>query len=313
MRLVSLSVALLSGLLAVGLTVGASQSVLADTPHKRNAKNAEKAGKHNKARNQITIDCQDGAAEIGVNGQGNIIEFESPLTYDHIGVGALSEGYVVAWDSVFGGQIVIHDVNGFNNANGFGWGAAAFVPGGNFSVRYSHDGSVKLTQTFTPDCDQRKLVVEHEVQNCTGGFDAICSGGGVQLNNVCLARQVDFDVDTGDGQGGNRLITFGGGANFINNHAASQDAYIAWNDKGDGQAGNFEAHSMHLSILNPQRGPVFSVAKVTNNILDVTCPANDVAFANPRLGFDDGGRIEATTDDIAPGEAVTLLLEYKRD
>ena len=312
MRLVSLSVALLSGLLAVGLTVGASQSVLADTSHKRNAKNAEKAGKHNKARNQITIDCQDGVAEIGVNGQGNIIEFESPLTYDHIGVGALSEGYVVAWDSVFGGQIVIHDVNGFNNANGFGWGAAAFVPGGNFSVRYSLDGSVKLTQTFTPDCDQRKLVVEHEVQNCTGGFDPICSGGGVQLNDVCLARQVDFDVDTGDGQGGVRSP----GPLFINNHAASQDAYIAWNDKGDPTrfgVGEFEKHSMHLSILNPQRGPVFSVAKVTANILDVNCPANDAAFASPALEVDFGGRIEATTDDIAPGEAVTLLLEYKRD
>lgn len=310
MRLMHVSAALLSGILALSLTAGVSDSVLADTPHKRNAKNVDKQGKQRRARNQITIDCQDGVAEIGINGEGNLIEYESPLTYDHVGVGALSEGYVVSWANAFGATITIHDVNAFNS--GFGWGAAAFVPGGNFSVRYSLDASVKLTQTFTPDCDQRKLVVEQEVQNCTGGLDPICGGGGVQLNDVCIARQVDFDVDTGDGNGGGRTP----GAQFINNHAASRDAYISWNDKDDVDpitGEDYEAHSMHLSILNPQRGPVFSTAKVTNNILDVNCPANDVASGTPRLSVDDGGRIEATTDDLAPGEAVTLLLEYKRD
>jgi len=298
------SATLLSGILALGLTVGVSETAAADSVHARNANNADKLAKQAKARNQITIDCQDGVAEIGVNSQGNLIEFESPLTFDHVGVGVLSEGYVVAWTNPLFGQIVIHDVNAFND--GFGWGPAAGIPGGNFTVRYSLDGSVKLTQVVTPDCDQRKLVVEQEVQNCTGGFDPICSGGGVNLDDVCLARQVDFDVDTGDGNGAVRAD----GAGFINNHAASQDAYLAWNDKGDG---DFEAHSMHLSILNPQRGPVFSTAKVTANILDVTCPAADAAFADPALDADFGGRIEATTDDIAPGEAVTLLLEYKRD
>lgn len=296
-----MSVALLSGILALGLAAG--EAAFAGEPAKRNLKKAGNAKYAERAFNQITIDCQDGVAVIGFNSEGNMIRFEGPLGFEHVGVGAFSEGYVVRWDHPLFGPVVIHDVNGAANAPGVGWGPPAHIPGGNFSVRYSLDASVKLTQTFTPDCDQRKVVIEHEVQNCTGGSDPICSGGGVSLNNVCLARQVDFDVDTGGP---------GGFAGFINNHAASRDAYIAWNDKADAPAGS-ESHSTHLSILNPQRGPVVSTAKVTNAILDTNCPAVDVAFNNPRQNQDDGGRIEATTADMAPGESVTLLLEYKRD
>ncbi len=274
------------------------------------AQRDKKAKKIEKAMNSITFDCQDGLANIGMNGEGNLIRFESPLTYDHVGVGAFSEGYVVAWTSPVFGPITIHDVEGFVGGTGSGFGPPAFVPGGNFTVRYSLDGTVKLTQVITPDCPQRKLVLEQEVQNCTGGLDPICSGGGVNMLDVCIARQVDFDVDTGDGQGFVRSP----GAGFINDHAASQDAYIAWNNKGDGAAEGFEAHSMHLSILNPQRGPVFSVAKVTNQILDTGCPAvSEQGIDSPRLRRDDGGRIEATTPTLGPGESVSLLLEYKRD
>ena len=286
----------LCAILALGFSVADGDTAFANA--KKQAKAAKNEKKTRRAMNQITIDCQDGVATIGVNGEGNLIQFESPQGFEHVGVGTFSEGYVIKWDTPFA-SITIFDVGPFAGQE-FGFGEAAFVPGGNFSVRYSLDGSVKLTQTFTPDCDQRKLIVEHEVQNCTGGLDPICSGGGVNLDEVCLARQVDFDVDTGGDEG------FAG---FINNHAASTDAYIAWNDKNRAP----ETHSMHLSILNPQRGPVDSVAKVTNQILDTNCPANDVAGAGPRLNVDDGGRIEATTADIAPGESVTLLLEYKRD
>ncbi len=70
---------------------------------------------------------------------------------------------------------------------------------------------------------------------------------------------------------------------------------------------------MHLSLLDADVKAKNTVAKVTDDVLNNKCGAKDVAKLNPRLRFDDGGRIEVKKDVLAVGEALTVLVEYKRD
>ncbi len=277
----------------------------------------------------LQISCQEDEAQMSINNHGNIVEFESPLKYEHIGVGVFSEGYVLKY---FDGLVkkTIYDIGLPETTTEdveFGWGEPAFIPNGNFIVRFSLDGLVKLTQIFTPDCPQRKLIVFNKIERWVGEGEG--TGAGVSLTDVCFARHVDFDVDTGDGKGGVRDR----GACFHNNHAATKDAYISWNDKRDSAYDFLEpipdfpgsggcdpigkilkrADSMHLSLLEPVFGAKKTVAKVTDDVLNNKGPAKDVAKLNPRLNFDDGGRIEVKKDVLSVGEALTVIVEYKRD
>ena len=288
MRSTKAGVALLTTALALGVVFATGSAIAQDEGLSRNLRNARATI----PTNMITIECQNGTAVIGVNGDGNLIQFESPMGYEHVGVGVFSEGYVLAYNDGLADKMIYDTGIVGMGGEEFGWGPPAMVPGGNFVDRYSLDGKVKLTQIFKPYCGARTLLVINRIANV----------GSVALTNNCFARQVDFDVDTGGEHGW---------ANFVNNHAASQDAYIAWNDKGaaaDAENGAV-AHSMHLSYL----GGWGAAAKVTNAILDRTCPATDVAFDDARMDTDDGGRIEAMRASIAPGQAMHLYVEYKRD
>jgi hypothetical protein len=240
-------------------------------------------------QNQITISCDTGAATIGINDEGNIIQYESPPGYEHIGVGAFSEGYVVRYDDSGTVKTIFDTGDGAS-----GWLNPISL--GSFVERISSDGNIRLTQMFIPDCEKRTLVIVNKLTNNNKGF--------VPLSQICFARQVDFDIDTGGTLGW---------AGFINNHAASVDSYFAWNDKGDAPADR-TSHAMTLAqLVAPSPAVAPTVAKVTFPILDQTCPAEDAAPNDPILGTDVGGRVEVTKDALAPGESLTLVVSYARN
>ena len=84
---------------------------------------------------------------ITISRGGNIIEYKSPNTggaqYEHIGVGAFSEGYVICYNPTVGNASKAFDTG--DSQNGFN----APIPSGSTVTRTTTDGKVRLKQTFT--------------------------------------------------------------------------------------------------------------------------------------------------------------------
>ena len=269
--------------------------------------------------NQTTVFCEFDEAIFRINRDGNLVQFESPLGYEHNANGIVLDGYILVWDDGLGqnkafdigepvsGGVVAdlqcdqEDLSPGGTKYCQGWGDPAYTPGANFVERFSLDGEVKFTMTFSPDCEQRKLRVLNVVEN---NGCATCPTGG--LADLCFARQTDFDVDDGGSLGW---------GDFKNNHAASDDSYIAWNDKGDAPADR-DAHSVHLSTLTPDSASRLIEAKVVDFVTDTSCPVvppTEVGIDNPRIDFDDAGRLEVTKASLAAREQMSVEFEYKRD
>lgn len=281
-----LDTALLTTVFALGVTVAAGDAA-AQEAAAENLANADAAI----PANQITISCSGGVATMGVNSDGNVIQFESPPGYEHIGVGAFSEGYTVHYTIDLPFAPIPRAAYDVDLGAGTGWNPP--IGFGTFVVRYTTDMAVSLMQNFKADCVNRSLTVLNTITN-TGILP-------VQLTGVCFARQADLDTDTGGSNGW---------ADFINNHAASDDSSFAWNDKGDPRKPEgLDSHSMSTSKV---AGHSPSVAKVTPGILDTDCPGGDVAAEGPDRG-DFGNRIETTKNTLAPFESITLEVKYQRD
>jgi hypothetical protein len=231
-----------------------------------------------------------GTTTVGVSIHGNVNQFESPAGYEHIGIGSLSEGYVVCYTGPGG---AVHGVDTGDDDNGV-FGAQSIV---GTSITRSTDGSsgdggaLRLKQTFTYTSLTRSLQIQNLLSNVSG----------VSLTNVVFRRQVDFDVDTGGANGW---------ANFQNNF--STDGYsrvTAWNFPGSAPSG-LESHSMALRHLSFKKS---HIARVTGNILDDSCNADTALDPNTvQVGEDDGATLIYDVGTLKPGNSAKIIVAYDR-
>ncbi|MEP6796688.1 MAG: hypothetical protein ABI890_01010 [Lapillicoccus sp.] len=229
--------------------------------------------------------------KIVVSTGGNITSYLSPniptAQYEHIGVGAVGEGYVLCYSGLSGSAFDLGQ-----SQSGF----AAPTTSGTQVKRKTSDGRMQLTQSFTfsPGSNNggTTLNIGMSVKNLTGST----------INNVILRRQVDFDIDTGGAQGW---------AGFQSNHARTKAAVIAFHDPSEAPA-NREAHGIMLSNSNGVSA-VFTTL-VTANILDSACspaPApQSPEFFVSRGDF--GDSISYDIGNLAPGATKTVGIRYQR-
>ncbi len=254
-----------------------------------------------------------GGTQVLISNHGNIVSFQSPGGYEHIGVGALSEGYVLCYTPTSGALVNAFDTG----AAEAGFGAFFVnVPPPFFIDRFTADGLLKLHQAYTFEALQKSLRITHTITNV----------GPVSVTIHTFRRQVDFDIDTGGTNGW---------AGFANRHAAdSFDGAWAWNDKKDAPAGK-DAHAMALRHLAKPRSTLLHEGKVTAAILDSTCSPphhdtlNEFGPPSPAIGYprhDHGETIQygcfpasatcGTTQMVGvllPGRSVTpLTVKYTR-
>lgn len=223
---------------------------------------------------------------VGVSGNGNILAFASPNVpgqqYEHLGVGAFSEGYVLC----YAGQNA-YDV--VNRASGFG---SASISG--FTVtRSTADNVLKLTQGFALSATPIDgLAITMDVKNISSA----------PVNNIILRRQADLDVDAGGAQGW---------SGFFNRFArTSVDGVFAWNDYTDSSPLGREGHGLLLRAQS-QTLPLnrLPVPKVTANILETSC--NPDSLETPIYG-DFGASLQYNIGTMNPGQVYRFVLNYLR-
>jgi hypothetical protein len=224
-----------------------------------------------------------GTPAIAISRNGNLVRYEGPDGFEHIAVGALSEGYVLCY-----GSARAYDTGTAE----FGFGAASASCSGTACTitRTTSDGRMRLVQRITKGpAFERALNIEMTLTNQSG----------INFSNVVLRRQVDFDVDTG-GRFGTR--------SFRNRFAATErDSVTAWNAPGDNVS---EDHAMLLRRYKTT-SPA-AVAKVTGSILDNTCSPANVAPTEPVRG-DFGATIQYDVGTLTTGRSVVLGFQYQRN
>ena len=232
----------------------------------------------------------DGGTTVSISDHGNVVRYESPTGYDHIGVGALSEGYVLCYTNPFNGtNIDAFDTGSFES--GFAFSTTSTSP---VAVdRNTTDGLIHLKQLFTFDGLRKSLGVEMRITNNTGS----------NINNVILRRQADLDVDTGGAKGW---------ANFLNWFARSTRGGVwAWDDPSEAPAGA-AAHAMMMQHNSANPAPVGTrLTKVTDDILDSSC--NPPTKATPENSTnDDGATIQYNLGTLPAHATKNFRLSYYR-
>jgi hypothetical protein len=228
---------------------------------------------------------------VSVSDHGNIVEFKSPnlpnSQYEHIGVGAYSEGYVLCYTDGGGTTDNVYDLGG--SESGFGRATTSRAPVA--VTRSTLDGAMRLRQQFNfPPPEQKALEITMRVTNTSGS----------PLTNVILARQVDLDIDTGGAQGW---------SNFVHYHGRTSEAVFAWNDVTEAPAGR-TAHAMLLRGIKPLPvGVTPPRTKITTNILDPSCSPASLA---PTVNGDYGDRLEYSLGNFNPGTSKTVTVQYMR-
>ena len=248
----------------------------------------------------------DRGTRVAVSTHGNIVAFTSPnvagAQYEHLGVGAFSEGYVVCYTpNVLGGtNVTAVDTGDFDNGR---FGAAVTTVGPTTVTRTTTDGYVRLKQSFVFNGTNKSLQIKMDLTNISN----ITEATDASLVGVTLRRQADFDVDTGGTSGW---------AAFANRFFAdTRDGVTAWNDRVDAPAGA-EAHALTLRHITGTFPVAGRSAKVTGNILDSSCnPAhtNTAALSPPYSRNDFGGTLQYSLPTaLAPGRTVSATVMYVR-
>jgi hypothetical protein len=107
---------------------------------------------------------------------GNVVSIESPVTFEHIHIGTIDEGYAVCASGVTSAYDIA--------SHGSGWGPASFTAP-NKITRSTLDGAFKLVQVFTQDVSQRAIFITSTLTNTSGASKA----------NILLSRAFDGDLD----------------------------------------------------------------------------------------------------------------------
>lgn len=220
-----------------------------------------------------------GAPKVAISTHGNLLRFEGPVGYDHIGVGALSEGYVLCY-----GAVNAYDTGSAES----GFGPSSTSCGATCTVtRSTSDGKLRLRQVISRSTSLRSATFEMTLTNLTGG----------PITGVILRRQADLDVDTGGASGtGNFSNWFG---------ASERDSVFGWNPIN---ASGSEGHAISLVAVEPTR----ALAKVTAAILDSSCNPTNIAAAGPVFG-DRGVTLQYNIGTLPAGGSVKDTVKYLRN
>lgn len=217
------------------------------------------------------------STQVTISNHGNVIQFESPIGFEHIANGGIQEGYVLC--------------NGGTNRFDLGSAEAGFAapsvascPTGTTCTvtRNTSDGLMQLKQEFTFVGAEKRLRIKHTVKNLSGG----------PLFSVVLRRQADFDIE--------QNVT----GTFVNNHAATErEAVFAWNDAAD------SGSVSHGMILRNTAPTATHQAKVNN--FESSCSPADSAEAAPVNGdFTDTLEFNLGTINSLASKSVTV--DYER-
>lgn len=226
-----------------------------------------------------------GRPRVWLSNHGNLLRFEGPTGYDHVGVGNLSEGYVLcyngrrAWDT---GE----------SESGFGPSTASCSGNRCTITRNTSDGWLRLRQVITKVDVERSLTVEMTLSRI----------GGPSLSGVVLRRQVDLDVDAGGSFGtGDTTNWFG---------ATERESVWAWNAAND--TGR-EGHAVMLRQIQRTPAAVPYFAKVTELILDNSCSPFNLAADGPVRG-DYGATIQYNIGNMGQqGQTFMGRVQYQRN
>ncbi len=223
-----------------------------------------------------------------ISAHGNLVRFDGPVGFEHIGTGTFGEGYVLCY-----GSTRAYDV-GYTES-GFGPPTVASCSGNNCTiVRKTLDNKIEFKQEFHKSSTAelgRLIRVKMTVRNLTA----------TNLTNVVLRRQVDFDVDTGGSKGT---------GSFVNWFAASQfDSVFAWNSSADYIE---DGHALMLRHLTKVPTAIKTVSKVTEDILDTTCSPANIADSGPIRG-DYGATLQYNIGTIQGNKSAIGMVEYQRN
>jgi hypothetical protein len=227
---------------------------------------------------------------VAISQAGNVLRFEGPIGYDHVGVGAVGEGYVLCYNTVRA-----YDVG--NSFSGFSTPTAS-CSGQKCTInRVTTDGKMRLTQVIEKPTDpgNRSLKITMELTNLSSQT----------VKNVVLRRQVDLDVDTGGSLGT---------GNFTNRFASTFDSAWGWNAPFDYPFN--EVHAVMLSKLKVNPTSAFKTPRsrgiITADILDTSCAPPDIAQSGPVRG-DFGASIQFNIQNMARNKSATAIVEYRRN
>lgn len=230
----------------------------------------------------------DRGTKYVVSNGGNIINLVSPNVagseYDHLGAGALSEGYVLCYTKSTG-AVTAFDT-GASSA-----GFAAPVVGTNLVTRTTSDGQMRLVQKFVFNAANKSLNINMTVANIGPG----------QATNVILRRLADVDTDTGGAQGW---------SSFQNRFVTGSDFVMGYNEASDAAAaGAVQASGVVLRHIEQGSG-VAHVAKTTSGILETTC--DPTAHATPTAPEDRGITMQYNMGTIGSTGDRTARVQYVR-
>ena len=239
----------------------------------------------------IAFTFTDDGITVAVSDHGNIVRYESPTGYEHIGVGAFSEGYIVCYTAPGTGFRQAIDTGGFEN-NVFGASSVS-----SNAITRSTDGpagdggKVQLRQSYAFGGPDRRLRITNRLTNLTNDT----------LTDVSFRRQVDFDIDTG---GANAW------AGFSNDFATDgNDRVTAWNTSGEAPAPT-DSHSMSLRAMDADAP---HDARVTADILDGSCDAGSAV--NPDVtsdNVDHGATLRYHIGTLGPRKTAQMTVMYDR-
>lgn len=232
-------------------------------------------------------------ANVTISTHGNIIQYESPFGYEHLGVGSFSEGYVLCYTDPSGTPQNVYDMGGFE----FGFGPSTNTTSPQVTVsRDTFDGVLNFHQRFNADLGADRFSITMRVTNNTRST----------IKNILLRRQADLDTDTGGAMGW---------AGFLNWFARTEmDGVSAWNDeaRADSFGEEFDAHSL---VLGHRISSVPRDAQVTESILDPNCVPTEVAGSEsgPVGPADYGASLAYDIGSLGGGAQRTIVIMYVED
>lgn len=223
-----------------------------------------------------------------ISEHGNVVRFDGPVGFEHIGVGAVGEGYVLCYNATNA-----YDVGSFES--GFlDPTTVSCVANTCTIVRTTSDGKVQFTQEFQKSSTAelgRLMRIKMTVKNLTAG----------SLTNVILRRQADFDVDTGGPKGT---------SSFTNWFASGKvDSAFAWNSPNDYAQ---EAHALLLRHITKTPTAIKTASKVTEDILDTSCNPGNIADSGPVRG-DYGVTLQYNIGTLKAKKSAVGMVEYQRN
>ena len=241
---------------------------------------AEQSASQVSSKSATSFHLFPGPPRVAISAHGNLVRFEGPTGYDHIGVGAFSEGYVLCY-----GSSRAYDTGA--SESGFGASTASCTTSTCTVTRNTSDNKLQLKQVINFNKGIRTVSFAMTLKNLTGG----------NLTGVILRRQADTDVDTGGASGTGDFDNWFGASEF--------DSVFAWNPAN---ASASDGHAVVLAAKTPKQG----IAKVTSSILDDSCNPTNIAANGPVFG-DHGITIQHNFGTMAGGSSRAVTVNYTRN